>query len=196
MYNVGIFLFNDVELLDFAGPYEVFSVTAELSDFKLFKVFTITDDGGEIKSIHGLRVTPDYSFNNHPPVDILIIPGGQGSRKEITKDWVLGWIAGIHNQNKITMSVCSGARILAKLGFLDNIEATTHHLVTDNLKEVAPKVILREDLRFVDNGKIMTSGGVAAGIDLSLYIVEKLYGKEIADKTKVYIEYDNWREVR
>jgi transcriptional regulator GlxA family with amidase domain len=190
--NVGIFLFDEVELLDFAGPYEVFSVTAELNNYQLFNVFTITKDGAGITSVNGLKVTPDFSLANHPPIDILIIPGGVGTKAEMGKQEVLAWIKQTYTNSKITMSVCSGARILGALGLLDGLEATTHHEVIPHLREIAPRTIICANKRFVDNGKIMTSGGISAGIDLSLHIVKKLYGDDIAAKTVKYLEYGDW----
>jgi transcriptional regulator GlxA family with amidase domain len=193
MYNVGILLFNEVELLDFAGPYEVFSVTSELNNHNLFKVFTVTQDGNLIKTVNGLKVLPDFSFENHLPIDILIIPGGVGTKTEMNKDRVLDWISKNYENSMITMSVCSGARILGKLGLLDNVESTTHHEVMEHLLQIAPTTIIESNKRFVDNGKIMTSGGISAGIDLSLHIVEGLFGKDIVDKTAIYMEYGEWR---
>jgi len=193
MNSVGIFLFNDIELLDFAGPYEVFSVTSELNNYQLFKVFTISSDGAEIKSVNGLRVIPDYTFDNHPPVDILVIPGGVGTRTEMSKQEVLTWINNTCKDANITMSVCSGARILGALGLLDGIEAVTHHEVIEHLGKIAPKAIINPGKRFTDNEKIMTAGGISAGIDLSLHIVKKLYGEEVGNKTIRYMEYGDWR---
>lgn len=195
MNNVGIFLFNDIELLDFAGPYEVFSVTSELNNYQLFKVFTISSDGTEIKSINGLRVVPDFSFDTHPPIDILVIPGGVGTRAEINKREVLEWITKIYENSRITMSVCSGARILGVLGLLDYLEVTTHHEVTNHLGEIAPNTIINQNKRYVDNGKIMTAGGISAGIDLSLHIVNKLHGEATENKTIRYMEYGDWRSL-
>lgn len=196
MYNVGIFLFNDIELMDFAGPYEVFSVTSELNNYELFNVFTVSQKGRDIKSVNGLRILPDYSFNNHPPIDILIIPGGVGTKSEMQKEEVLDWIKRNYESSEITMSVCSGARLLGKLGLLDDLECTTHHEVIEHLQEIAPKAIIRENKRFVDNGRLLTSAGISAGIDLSLYIVEKIYGADITNKTIVYMEYNNWKVLR
>jgi len=189
MKNVGIYLFNKVELLDFAGPYEVFSATSQLNGSELFKVFTISEDGGAIKSINGLIVIPDYSFDNHPKVDILIIPGGDGTKNEIKKKKVMTWINKTYESADTMATVCSGARIPAVLGLLDGLEATTHHLVIDDVKKLAPKVTIDHTKRFIDNGKIMTSGGISAGIDLALHIVKKLYGEDIAQKTIEYMEY-------
>ena len=189
MKNVGIYLFNKVELLDFAGPYEVFSTTSELNDHKVFKVFTISEDGGAIKSVNGLIVIPDYSFDNHPKIDILIIPGGEGTKNEIKKKKVMEWVNKTQGSAEIMATVCSGARIPAVLGLLDGLDATTHHSVIDDVKKLAPNVIIDHTKRFIDNGKIMTSGGISAGIDLSLHIVKKLCGEETANKTMEYMEY-------
>lgn len=189
MKNVGIYLFNKVELLDFAGPYEVFSTTSELNDHKTFKVFTISEDGGAIKSVNGLIVIPDYSFDNHPQIDILVIPGGEGTKKEITKRKVMEWIDKTQGSAEIFATVCSGARIPAALGLLDGLEATTHHEVINDIKKLAPNTAIDHTKRFIDTGKIMTSGGISAGIDLSLHIVRKLYGEETVSKTIDYMEY-------
>ncbi|KPU42753.1 isonitrile hydratase [Oxobacter pfennigii] len=193
MRNVGIFLFDDMELLDFAGPYEVFSVANELKGYALLNVFTITHDGKQVRTINGLKVVPDYNFENHPPIDILVIPGGNGSRALLEKPHVLDWIKKAYECSLLTMSVCSGARLLGKIGLLDDIQSTTHHEVFEDLRSIAPKAIIIENARFIDNGRIMTSGGISAGIDLSLHVVEKLFGREISNKTKVYMEYGEWK---
>lgn len=182
-------MFNKVELLDFAGPYEVFSTTSELNDHKAFKVFTVSEDGGAIKSVNGLIVIPDYSFDNHPKIDILIIPGGEGTKNEIKKKKVMEWVNKTQGSAEIMATVCSGARIPAVLGLLDDLEATTHHSVIEDVKKLAPKVTIDHTKRFIDNGKIMTSGGISAGIDLSLHIVKKLCGEDTAQKTMEYMEY-------
>lgn len=195
MLNVGIFLFNDIELLDFAGPYEVFSVATEIQNSALFNVFTITEDGAGIRSVNGLRVTPDYDFKNHPHIDVLIVPGGDGTKIEMTKDAVLQWLKEQYNHSQITMSVCSGTRLLGKLGLLDNLKITTHHEVIADMKMIVPTVMIEEKVKFVDNGKILTSAGISAGIELSLYVVAKLFGKEVANKAAVYMEYGDWENL-
>lgn len=195
MLNVGIFLFNDIELLDFAGPYEVFSVATEIQKNALFNVFTITEDGAGIRSVNGLRVIPDYDFNNHPHIDVLIVPGGNGTKIEMTKDAVLLWLKEQYNHSQITMSVCSGTRLLGKLGLLDNLKITTHHEVVADMKMIVPTVMIEEKVKFVDNGKILTSAGISAGIELSLYVVAKLFGKEVANKAAIYMEYGDWENL-
>lgn len=193
MINVGIFLFDNVELLDFAGPYEVFSVTSELNDHQLFRVFTIAEDRAAVKSVNGLRTEADYGLGDHPPVDILVLPGGIGTRAAYKNAAVLDWVRRTAAGARIAMSVCSGARFLGAVGLLDGCAAVTHHSVLDNLKEIAPAAVIDAEARFTDNGKVMTSGGISAGIDLSLHIVEKLCGKETANKTVKYMEYGDWR---
>ncbi|HAE22072.1 MAG TPA: AraC family transcriptional regulator [Spirochaetaceae bacterium] len=187
--NVGILLFNDVELLDFAGPFEVFTVASEMHGYQYFKVFTLSRDGGTIKTVNGLRVQTDYSLDSHPAIDVLVIPGGVGTRKLIHDDAILAWIQETHHAARITCSVCSGALLLGKLGILDNLTSTTHHQVLDLLKELAPLTTIDASKRFIDNGKVMTSAGISAGIDLALHIVNKLYGSDAEHKTIEHMEY-------
>lgn len=191
--NVGLFLFDDIELLDFAGPYEVFSVTSELSDYTLFRVFSVSEDGEEIRTVNGLKVKPDFAFDNHPPIDILVIPGGVGTKKEMDKSAIVEWIRWNSDRAKMTVSVCSGARILARMGLLDGMEITTHHEVFDDIRRIAPRATLNQKARFVDNGRILTAGGISAGIDVALHIVRKLHGDQVADRTARYMEYGDWQ---
>jgi transcriptional regulator GlxA family with amidase domain len=162
MFNVGIFLFNDIELLDFAGPYEVFSVASEMNNHELFTVFTVSQDARGIKTVNGLTVTPDHDFLSHPKIDILVVPGGVGTKAEMAKKDVLEWIKKQHDQSAITMSVCSGARLLGKLGLLDGKACTTHHEVIEHLREIAPKALIQEGIRFSGDGRLFTSAGISA----------------------------------
>ena len=188
-YSVGILLFDDVELLDFAGPYEVFSVAAHLAGLKILDVFTVSESKSPIKTYNGLKCLPDYDFSDVPPVSILIIPGGEGSKKVIENPNYTNWTQKVNDTSLVTASVCSGARILAFLKLLDNFRATTHAEVFEELQKSAPHTTWLPEERFVDNGKIMTAGGVSAGIDLSLHIVQKLFGARLADKVIEYMEY-------
>ncbi len=189
MRSVGILLFDDAELLDFAGPYEVFSVANELHDDALFDIFSISMSGKAIRSIHGMIIAPDFSIENCPTVDILVIPGGDGTKQVIRNEDLLRWIQERYEKSEITFSVCSGARIPAILGLLDHKEFTTHHAVVDDVVAIAPRAIFSKGKRFVDNGKIMTAAGISAGIDLSLHVVEKLYGAPVKEQTMRYMEY-------
>ncbi len=189
MKSVGILLFDDAELLDFAGPYEVFSVANELHNDALFDIFTISMTGEAIRSVHGMVIVPDFSIEECPSVDILVIPGGDGTRQVIRNDGLLSWIQDRYEKAEITFSVCSGARIPAILGLLDHKEFATHHAVVDDVRAIAPKAFHSKGKRFVDNGKIMTAAGISAGIDLSLHVVEKLHGATVKEQTMKYMEY-------
>ncbi|SFH59626.1 DJ-1/PfpI family protein [Tindallia magadiensis] len=193
MRNVGIYVFEKVEVLDFAGPYEVFSVTSELNQYELFNVFTIAERAGEIKTVNGLKIIADYSIDQHPNIDILVIPGGEGTRLQVDNEKVLDWIRHIQPQTEMTMSVCSGAVVLGKLGLLDGLESVTHHQVLHLLKKSAPNTIINENKRMIDHGHIATCGGISAGIDLSLHVVKKFHGNQISEKTQSYMEYGEWK---
>ena len=117
--NVGILLFDDVEVLDFAGPFEVFSVTSQLQDHTLFDVFTVGKTTAPVRAINGLSVNPTYDFAHCPPIDILIVPGGDGTKAVIQDNEILTWVQQIHEKTSWTLSVCSGSRILGVLGLLD-----------------------------------------------------------------------------
>jgi len=190
--TVGILLFNEVEVLDFAGPFEVFSLAAALSiTAKPFSVKTISEDGNLITARNGLKVYPDYSFSNHPPLDIVIIPGGYGAEEtEINNPNVISWIQKQHASAKITASVCTGALLLAKAGILDGRKATTHWMDINRLEKEFPAVQVERNVKFVDEGTIFTSGGISAGINLSFYLLTKLLGKEAAVQTAERMEYD------
>lgn len=194
MLHIGIFLFNDIELLDFAGPYEVFSVAVEQQRLA-GRVFTVSEDGAAVRSVNGLKVIPDYAFNEHPPIDVLVVPGGNGTKVEMNKTKVLQWLKKQYETSRLTMSVCSGTRLLGKLGLLDYLTYTTHHEVMPDMAKIAPLATVEKSVRFVDHGKLLTSAGISAGIELSLHVVAKLWGKEVADRTAVYMEYGNWEEL-
>lgn len=193
MKNTGIFLFDDVELLDFAGPYEVFTAVNEVSGEDMCRVYTFSETGKMVKTINGLQVVSDYSLQNCPQPDILIIPGGNGTRDLIHNSTLIQWIKDSALKSEIVFSVCSGARLLARAGLLDGLEFTTHHLVYDDVSKLAPTAILKKGKRFTDNGKILTAGGITAGIDLSLHIVKKLFGVETEKSVRTYMEYGDWR---
>lgn len=192
MKTAGIFIFDNVELLDFAGPYEVFSVANELSGFSLLHTFTVSESGKSIRSVHGLEIVADYSIDNCPPPGILVIPGGDGTKALLENQRVLNWIHETFRNAETTYTVCSGARIPAKLGLLDNVPFTTHHQVIEDVMKIAPGAIYREGARFVDQGKLMTAGGISAGIDISLYVIEKMFGKAVREATQKYMEYGDW----
>ncbi|AIQ12344.1 DJ-1/PfpI family protein [Paenibacillus durus] len=189
--TVGILLFNEVEVLDFAGPFEVFSITALSDSQKPFVVTTISQTGEMISARNGLKVTPDYSFENHPPIDILIVPGGYGAEEiEIHNPAVIQWIQEQTSKAEFTASVCTGAFLLAKAGILDGKEVTTHWMDIDLLEKEYPSVLVVRDVKFVDQGSLITSAGISAGIHMSLHLISRIYGKDIANQTAKRMEYD------
>ncbi|MEZ2718316.1 DJ-1/PfpI family protein [Niallia circulans] len=186
---VGIFIYNEVEVLDVAGPFEVFSLAGE--ENKLFHVYTISEKGGTILARNGLRIEADFSFENHPVLDILIVPGGYGAEEiEIYNPVSIKWIKKQSRKVEFMTSVCTGAFLLAKAELLDNLKATTHWMDIDRLEQEFPKVQIVREVKFVDEGKILTSGGISAGINMSFHIVEKLYGEEVGRETAKRMEYD------
>ncbi len=188
--NVGILIFDGAEVLDFAGPFEVFAITAEINDNKYFNVFTVSKTKQPISAVNGLSVNAKYSFEDAPHIDLLIISGGDGTNQLVQDGIVLDWVQQRHTKSELTVSICSGARLLAKLGLLDGQPFTTHHLVYDNVAKLVPTGLPDKSARFRDNGKILTSGGISAGIDLSFYIVDRLLGRSIMQRTADYMEYD------
>ena len=202
--NVGIFIFDEVEVLDFTGPYEVFSATRlskkvlskknikEIYKTKSpFNVFTISEKKKIITTIGGLRVSCDYIFFDNPTVDILLIPGGIGTRKLINNKNVISWIKK-KKDIELIFSVCTGSLLLAAAGLLKNQSAATHWSSESLLKKISPSTRIKRKRYVMDN--ICTSAGVASGIDLSLKIVEKYLGKRVANNTSKYIEYKITKE--
>ena len=187
--NVAIVLFDDVEVLDFAGPFEVFSVTDELNDYQIFEVYTVASEQRPIRARNGLSVNPDYDFEGAPTPEVLIVPGGAGTRLLLRHSASLNWITIRAASADLVLSVCSGSLVLAAAGLLDNLEATTHHQVFDELIKLAPSARVHRDRRFVDNGKVITAAGISAGIDMSLYVIAKLLGRGFAEATARYMEY-------
>jgi transcriptional regulator GlxA family with amidase domain len=188
---VGILIFDDVEVLDFAGPFEVFATTRlPDTDDRAFHVVTIAERADVVKCRGGLLVQPHNTIDDHPPLDILLVPGGYGTRREATNDRLLDWIAAQDRTTRLTTSVCTGAFLLAARGLLDNLPATTHWGSIDRLKSTHPLIDVRDDVRYVDNGHILTSAGVSAGIDMSLHIVSRLLGEDVARETARNMEYE------
>jgi len=187
---LGIVIFDDVEVLDFAGPFEVFSVTNEHNDNDLFNVILISVNEEIINAKNGLKVVSDCFINDVNNLDILLIPGGQGARPLVNNSEFIHWVQLISKNCELVLSVCTGALILAKAGILNGLKATTHHQAYGELRQlVANTEIIEGDKRFVDNGKVITSGGISAGIDMSFHVIDRFFGKEVSDKTANYMEY-------
>ncbi len=190
--KIGILLFNEVEVMDFAGPFEVFSITEnEVGKEKAFEVHTIARKKELIIARNGLKIQPDYDFHDAPQFDILFIPGGYGAEEiEIHNQETIDWIKSSFTRVQMMASVCTGAFLLAKAGLLDGRQATTHWMDLDRLEEHYPQVRVIRDVKFVDAFPIITSGGISAGINMSFYIVKKLLGLKVAKITAKRMEYD------
>jgi len=187
--TVAILLFDEIEVLDFAGPFEVFAVTDELSDYQLFRVVTVAEEKRAIRARNGLSVNPDHAMADCPRPDILIVPGGIGTRPLLHNAAVLAWISSVNATAEIVASVCTGSIVLGRAGLLDGLKATTHHECFDLLRQNAPRTTIVETDRFLDNGRILTAAGISAGIDMSLHLVARLHGAATAEKTARYMEY-------
>ena len=193
--TIGILIFDDVEVLDFCGPFEVFaSATAAgespRDERRLFRVLTIAEENRIVRARGGLLIQPHHTISDHPPLDILVVPGGYGTRRELSNPVVLDWIAAQDRQTRLTTSVCTGAFLLAANGLLDGKRATTHWASIDWLREHYPAIDVRADERVVDEGRIVTSAGVSAGIDMALHVLARLHGQEVAAGTARGMEYD------
>jgi transcriptional regulator GlxA family with amidase domain len=198
--NVGILLFSGVEVLDFAGPYEVFSRTRltpgiasrRSEDSAPFRVFTVATTREAVTATGGLRVLPDYAFNDAPAIDLLVVPGGFGTRTLLEDAPTLDWIRRSAGSARRVTSVCTGSLLLARTGLLAGRRATTHWGALDLLASIDPTVRVERTARVVDDG-IITSAGVAAGIDMALHVVESVCGRAVADETARYIEFPRGR---
>lgn len=183
--NVAIFLHEGVELLDFAGPTEVFSAA---NRGRTFNVYTVAASDKLLVSQGVVTIKPQYTLANCPKPDIIVLPGG-ATRIPLQDEKVIEWIKKASADTEVTMSVCTGAFLLAKAGLLDGKEATTHYASIEALRKTAKQTKVHADRRFVDNGKVITSAGVSAGIDAALHVVERLLGAEAARETARYMEY-------
>ena len=191
---VGILIFDDVEILDVAGPFEVFAVTRLNDEQRLqqsspFKVYLISETNKQITAIGGLRLTPDVTISECPELDLLVVPGGWGTRKESKNKILVKWIGNQFTNNRLIASVCTGSSLLGKAGLLDGRDATTHWRAFDFLQESAPKARILKNVRFTLTEPIFTSAGVSAGIDLALRIVSHVFGTEVGQATARQMDY-------
>ena len=194
--QVAIFIFPEVEVLDFAGPFEVFSRTRlapgvesrRSEETAPFRVFTVAEHDKPVIATGGLTVVPEFDFLTAPAPDLLVVPGGFGTRQLLHDTGVLDWIRRTAAEARRVTSVCTGALLLAQAGLLSGRRATTHWGALDLLAALDPTVTVERHRRVVDDG-IVTSAGVSAGIDMALEIVQGMYGRAVADDTARYMEY-------
>jgi transcriptional regulator GlxA family with amidase domain len=185
--TTGILLFDDVEELDFAGPFEVFAAAAMLE--KADRVVTIAEKSGLVRGNKGLRVLPDHSFADAPALDVLLVPGGQGTRREVSNPALVDWLRKVGAGCRFVTSVCTGALLLHEAGFARGKRVTTHWGFVQTLRGRGDVTVV-EGVRYVRDGNLVTAAGVSAGIDMALWLVGQLHSPELARSVQRYIEYD------
>ena len=187
---VGVALFDGAEELDWAGPWEVLAAWANQWPDDGVQVFTLARENTTITCAKGLRVLPDQTWELAPPLDVLVYPGGRGTRAQLRDEAVLDWVRGISRSGAVVASVCTGSLVLAAAGLLDGKPATTHWQSLELLPTLGTDIEVRPDDRFVDNGTVVTAAGVSAGIDMALHLVARLHSEERAREVRRYIQYD------
>lgn len=192
--RTAILIFDEVEVLDFCGPFEVFSVT-RLDESRRretpspFEVFLVAQSRQPVTATGGMRVLPDHDFATCPPADVLLVPGGWGTRREADNAELIGWVRKQGQSASLITSVCTGSFLLAKAGLLEGLRATTHWASLDRMAEQCPGVTVVRDRHVVTDCDRMTSAGISAGIDLALLAVARLHGEKAARATARYMEY-------
>lgn len=188
--NIGIFIYDEAEVLDFSGPFEVFSTAERVSDTPdIFNVFLVSETGETVTARSNYRVNPHYGFLDHPKIDVLLIVGGVHTG-EIKKQQVLNWIKEQSKTTQLVASVCTGVFLLAEAKVLSDQKVTTHWEDIPDLREAYPNLEVIENQRWVDEGDIITSGGISAGIDMSLHLVSKIQSQKLAEKTAKQMEFE------
>jgi transcriptional regulator GlxA family with amidase domain len=186
--TVGVLLFPDFELLDVFGPLEAFGQARDW-----FRVLTVAEQAGPVASAQGPRAVADHGFDDSPPLDILLVPGGMGTRRDVTNQRLLDWIGAQARRAELTTSVCTGAALLARAGVLDGRRATTNKRAFGWVTEQGPKVEWVRQARWVDDGNVVTSSGVSAGIDMALHLIGKVAGPAVRDEIATRMEY-TWHD--
>ena len=192
--RVGVLVFPDVEVLDFAGPFEVFGATrlneeTRYSDSSPFEVFLVAETREPVSAAGGLRVLPEYSIADCPRLDVLVVPGGWGTRKQVDNPKLIAWLRNQGAQVDTLTSVCTGSFLLGKAGLLDGHHATTHWRSLDRMEESSPSITVERELHVVQSGKVLTSAGISAGIDMALLVVAGYYGELVGRATARHMEY-------
>jgi transcriptional regulator GlxA family with amidase domain len=193
--NVGIYIYDDVEVLDLGGPFEVFSTASRMKArltpdaAKPFEVFTVGDAIRPIPARAGLMITPSFDITKHPKINVLIVPGGVHN-PELERNHIIKWIAATAGKAELTASVCTGAFLLAKAGLLDDATITTHWEDIADFRAMFPTIAVSENERWVDAGRVVTSAGISAGIDMSLHLLARLECEELAVRTARQMDYD------
>jgi len=187
--SIGVVLFHEFELLDVFGPLEMYGMAAES-----FEICMVAERNGEITSRQGPKSVAEFEFNEGRQFDILLVPGGRGTRKEVDNRALLKWLRIQSEGAEYVTSVCTGSALLARAGVLDGVRATTNKMAFGWVSSQGSKVIWEKQARWVEDGKFFTSSGVSAGMDMSLTVIGKLLGQEIAEQAATWAEYDWHRD--
>ncbi len=192
--RVGIVMFDNIEVLDFCGPFEVFSVTRLNEERRReepspFEVVLVAEKNNPVLTTGGMKVIPDHTFESCPKLDILVVPGGWGTRKEIKNPAMLDWLRNRGRKVETLTSVCTGSMLLGFAGLLEGCHATTHWRSLDWMRESFPSVRVEDNQHVVEDGRIFTSAGISAGIDMALKVVARYFGEPIARATAKHMEY-------
>jgi transcriptional regulator GlxA family with amidase domain len=187
---IGIFVFPGVEELDFVGPWEVLRSWERLEADGGVRVFMLAADPGVVECAKGMRVEPDETWATAPPIDVLVYPGGMGTRDQLGDERIRSWVRDVAQRGALMTSVCTGSLVYADAGLLDGRPATTHWASLDQLAALGTGIQVRPEDRFVDSGEIITASGVSAGIDMALHLVRRLHSEERARQVRRYIQYD------
>jgi len=190
MTRIGVFLFEGAEELDWAGPWEVLAAWAHQWPEDGVEVLTVARDAGAVRCAKGLRVLPDFSWDDCPPLDVLIYPGGRGTRVHLGDEVIRRWVRSLAEEGTLMTSVCTGSLVFADAGLLDDGPATTHWASLELLASLGNGIEVRGEDRFVDRGQVVTAAGVSAGIDMALHLVARLHSPERAREVRRYIQYD------
>jgi len=188
--RIAVALFEGAEELDWAGPWEVLAAWSQQWPDDGVEVITLARVAEPVTCAKGLRVLPDHTWETAPSFDVLVYPGGMGTRRELKDEAVLDWLRGLRGQGTLMTSVCTGSLVYAAAGLLHGRPATTYWNQLDYLGELDPTVEVRRDDRFVDSGEVVTAAGVSAGIDMALHLVARLHSEQRAREVRRYIQYD------
>jgi len=188
MTTIGMLIFEGAEELDFVGPWEVFTMAAKVRDD--IRVVTIAERAGPVACAKGMRVLPDHTLGDAPEIDVVLVPGGIGTRREVDNPVVIDWLRKIAPRLDWVTSVCTGALLLCGAGFATGRRVTTHWAFIDDLRKRYPDVEVLADVRYVRDGNLCTAAGVSAGIDLALWLTGQIWGIDTARKTQRAMEYD------
>lgn len=186
--TIGLLLFEDLEELDLVGPWEVLSMAT--ADLPASRVVGIAERSAAVRCAHGLRLLPDHAFEDAPALDVLLVPGGQGTRREVDNPVLIDWLRKAAERCRWVTSVCTGSLLLSRAGLTEGKRITTHWGFVAELRKRAPEAQVLEGVRYVRDGRLVTAAGVSAGIDMSLWLVGQIWDVERARRTQRMLEYD------